>query len=315
MAVRRPRPDPPEFAVGLDPAWAEEENPASAAPAPAENAPLAPVPLSVGQRIAPRQTARPAPRSRPQTGRAVLAAVPHAGVVLFAFLPLLLPLPRASGLALATFLLVLAQIAGFVVASEMGLVAWRRIWLINLMACAVVWPVLALHTSLVRTPYVSAELGSLGPVAVTALIAGLVMLAVAVVVAVATADEPARASLLFAPVAVLVPVMLGTDQDLSQGVGLAALGEAFLVAGAVAFVAELVPGGLRPFAAPAGLAVQLVVLWVLGYRPERHVATENLAPLLSSLLLGWTILLAVVVPLMAVAVRRVLVAAGDEEWA
>ena len=313
MAVRRPRPDPPELEVGLDPAWVEEPGPT--APDPTEQASAVPVALPVRPRPASRQAARPVPRSRPETSRAILAAVPHAGVVLFAFLPILLPLPRAAGLSLATILLVLVQVGGFVVAREMGLAAWRRIWLINLMVCAVVWPVMALHTSLVRTPYVSGALGSLGPVAVTALVAGVIVLAVAVVVAVATAEEPARASLLFTPVAVLVPVMLGTDQDLSQGVALAALGEAFLVAGAVAFVAELVPGGLRSFAAPAGLTVQLVALWALGHRPERHVATENLAPLLSSLLLGWTILLAVVVPLMAVAVRRVLAAAGDEEWA
>jgi len=309
--MRRPRSEPPEVEIGLDPAWAAEETerPRLETVAAGEAAPVGAV-----ERGPRRRATRSEARGRPRASLALMSAVPHGVLAACAFLPVVMPFPRAGGLPLAAPLVLMAQLGGFLIAGEMGLAAWRRVWLVNLCVCACLWPVTALHAALAREPYVSAERGTLGPVAATALLAGVVVLAIGLVAAAAAVDEPARASVLFVPAALLVPAMLGMRQDYGQGAALTALSEVFLVAGVVVLVAGMVPRGLWAFVAAAGMAGQFVVLWVLGQRPGWDATADGIVPVVSTVLLGWTMVLAVGVPLMAVGMRRVLADADGEEW-
>ena len=107
--MRRPRSEPPEVEIGLDPAWAAEETerPRLETVAAGEAAPVGAV-----ERGPRRRATRSEARGRPRASLALMSAVPHGVLAACAFLPVVMPFPRAGGLPLAAPLVLMAQLGG-----------------------------------------------------------------------------------------------------------------------------------------------------------------------------------------------------------
>lgn len=221
-----------------------------------------------------------------------------------------LPLPTTA-VPLVPLLVVAAQVLGVGLAREMELPTWRRVWLVLLATTVVLIPLVALQTAAARVPFVAVARGSASTllwstIAVAAGIVGLALLT-----ALLSADAPDQASLLFLPVALAVPTLLGMPGIPDEG---AALRAVVLLTGAcapAAFLGWALTRGARPLVAPIALAAHLGLLWALGYGPPDGAGQGAIVPVLGTLLLVLTAIVTVFVPVAALAVRRLVRAARD----
>ena len=247
---------------------------------------------------------------RPSLAFALAMAAPHAAIVVATFLPLVDRLSQATDLPFGVIVVALIQLGGAGLARELDLPVWRRVWLINVGVCAVLLPLLAIQTDASRVPYASREWGAFSPVLWGTIGSVAVVLGLAALAAALAVEEPEEASILYAPVALLVPAVLGAPDDLGEGAALEVLAQASVVAFVACAIGWLLPVGLRPVVGPAALVVQFLLLWVLGYGADFHPTRGDLVPILSSALLAVAIVACVLVPLLAVWLRRVLRAAA-----
>lgn len=244
---------------------------------------------------------------------AIGLALPHLITAAFAGVLSRVALPGPASVPLAALGVLGIQMVGVLLAREVESPVVRRVWLVLLAMTTVVLPLVALQTSLLRVPFVSLGRGSAGSliwatVAATAAVAGLVGLA-----AVLSADAPENASLLFVPVAMLVPAVLGARGDLNEQAALAALAEATTVSGIAVALGWLLPRGARPLVAAVALGAQFLILWAVGSRPafgEDHGATVAVC---AGVLLVVTVTAAVLVPVASLATRRFARAVGAVE--
>lgn len=228
--------------------------------------------------------------------------------------PSLVDLPGpATGLPIAALLVVAVQLGGVLLARELEVPRWGRVWLLALAASAVLLPLLALHAATSRVPYVAWSRGSAGAVVWSSVGAAVALVGLVALTAAISADAPEQASLLFAPVAVLVPAVLGAPGDLDERSALAALARAFAVAAPAVFVGWLLPRGAQPLVGPLTLAAAFGGFWLLGYRPSFPPDRGDVVPILASALVVVTVLATVLVPPAALTARRVLRAAREGE--
>jgi hypothetical protein len=117
-------------------------------------------------------------------------------------------------------------------------------------------------------------------------------------------NSPQDGALVFLPVALLVPAILGAPGSLDETAALMMLGEAFLVAGAAIFVGLLAPESWRPLAGAAALGAQFVLLWLLGRGPVLGPDGGAVVPVSAAFILAFTALLTVLTPLASLFSRR-----------
>lgn len=252
---------------------------------------------------------RPQPPSRPRSlvAFALGMAAPHliTGALAAPAAFLDLPLPTTA-VPLAPLLIVLVQTISVLLARELELPTWRRVWLLLLMTTLVLMPTVALHAAAARVPFVSVGRGSASPLAWATAGAIAAVVGIALLTAVVAADAPDQASLLFLPAALVVPAVLGIPDVIDERAALSALVEVSVVAAVAAFCGWALARGARPLVAPVALAVQLGVLWALGYRPPSMLGQGAVVPILGTVLLVVTGVVTVLVPLVALLARRII---------
>jgi hypothetical protein len=252
------------------------------------------------------------PRSRASSGSAFGMATPHLITLVLAapgaFLEL--PLPTTA-LPLAPLLVVAAQAFGILLAREMELPAWRRVWLLLLTTTVVLMPLVALQASAARVPFVAVARGSAWTLVWSTVAAAVAVIALAGLAALLSADSPDQASLLFLPAALAVPTVLGIPGTPDEAAALRALVVVTGTSAVAAFVGWALTRGARPLVAPVALAAHFGLLWALGYGPPTRPEQGAVVPVLGTVLLVLTAVVTVFVPVAALAVRRLIRAARD----
>ncbi len=272
-------------------------------------------PVEEPERPAPRR-AQPVPARRTpflaDSARRVvlgLAAVPAITGILaliFANIPAL----SGSG-ALPVGLLLLAGVhtVGYLITRGEDSAALARAWLVGLVVVVGVLPLLALQQALLREPYVAVSRGTASPAIAATAVVVLVLFVVAGWCAVSSWPAPEEASLVFMPVALLVPGVIGIRGALGQKSALEVLAEASLLAAGATIIAWSMPRGGRPMVAPIALAAQFIALWIAGRGPSFQPTSGRIVPALYTVMLIVTVVLTVSVPLLAVWVRRLVMKA------
>ncbi|MBA3414507.1 MAG: hypothetical protein H0U10_04685 [Chloroflexia bacterium] len=255
----------------------------------------------------PARSRRPSePVGPPGLASAVVAAAPLLLTALFAAggASGVLPLPE-TGLPVATLGVVALQIAGGILARELELDRWRRLWSMALACTAMLLPSLALQAALSRTPFVSWSSGSAGALVWVTLGSLVLLTGMWVWTATVSTDEPERAALVWLPAALLVPAVLSTPvTDIDETAGLLALAIACALAGAGVLLGELSPPPtLLPIAIVA-LVAEFAFLVLLGRLPALPPDQGRVVPALGVLLLLTAVAMLLAAPLAASAARR-----------
>lgn len=223
------------------------------------------------------------------------------------------PLSGPASAPVAVLLVVLLQALGYLATRATELDPLPRIWLANLGAFGGVLPLLALLSILGGIPYVSVDSDSAWPFLLVGGAVGVGLVATALLAAVLTWESPEEASLLFAPCALLVPVVLGGSAEALPG-GAARLVALVALAAAVAVgIGWLLPRGGRLVVGPVALGAELAFLIFIGRRPEPPETVGRVVPMVFIAVLVVAIVLTVAVPLIAVWLRRVAGAAQAVE--
>ena len=244
-------------------------------------------------------------RERPSWPGALAVAFPDAVTACGAAVPAMVePLRRPGALPFVIIALVLLHVGGYALSRALGLEVWRRIWLVNLLVGAALVPALTVQSTLLRMPYVSLERGSAGPAILASIAVAAVMLLIVGVVAASAWTAPEDASLLFLPVALVVPIVLGLPTDRSELRALQALALSFGLAALMTALAHLFPRGSRSLFGPIGMAIVLVVLTAIDRGPAYHATSVGVASLTTRLFLGAAILFLAAVPLLALWTRQ-----------
>lgn len=241
-------------------------------------------------------------------------AVPHAAMALVAVVPWFGRLERVTGLPVAMIAAVAVQTLGVGLAREFDLPLWRRVWVINLLICTVLFPLLTLQTTSSRVSPTSREWGGLSPMWWASIGVLIAIVAIMFLVGVLSTDDPEDASVFFVPVALIVPAVLGAPGDLGEQDALSTLAEVYLVSLVACAVGWMIPRGPRVLVGPVALATQFVVLWILGYGASFPSGRDPLVGWISSAILVVTTLSTVFVPLLSLWFRRIWRLASRPGW-
>ena len=266
-----------------------------------------PEPEAKTRRLRPQVGERDADRPLPALTIAATRAIPAllaAGVAIVgtvgsAWVP-------TSDLPVVLIFVVVVQLAGYWVSRLGDLWAWGRTFLANAGIVLVLLPLLAIQTSATRTPYVSTEFGTARPAVIATVAAAAAIFGFAISAVVMAWETPEDASLLFLPAGLLVPVLLGSGFAVGEGEITRWVAGVFLLTASATFLALIMPVGLRALVGPVGLGVFFAVLLALGRRPTREPTSDDVVRILDGCLVAAAIVLTVVVPIVALGVRRVM---------
>lgn len=236
----------------------------------------------------------------------VAAAIPLAVTALLAVIGAsgTLPLPT-RGIPVATLVAVAIQIGGIILARELELERWRRLWWMALACTTMVLPALTLQAAISRTPFVSWSSGAAGPLLWVTLGCLVLLTALWLWTAMVSVDEPAAAALVWLPAALLVPAMLSTPSStIDERSGLIALAIATGLSAAAVLLGEISPpSSLLPIAATAYSAA-MIVLWLLGRTPSFPPDQGRIVVAAGTLLLLVSIASLVAVPAASLMVQK-----------
>jgi hypothetical protein len=242
------------------------------------------------------------------SGRSVdllqLAIAPAVTAILAMALWILTPLPGAGPSPAPLFLIALVQLLAIMATREDRPAPVHRPWLTHLAATVGLLPLMAIQVSLVREPYVALGHGS----ALPAVIATIVAIGFAIVLAMTTTirfwRQPDQASLVFLPVALIIPAAIGQRDPISISTALVILALAMGIGSLATAAAAPLPLGMRLLVPPIALALEIGVLWATGRGPVFHPTSGGIVRLLYISMLFSSIILLVVVPVLAVGLRR-----------
>jgi hypothetical protein len=163
---------------------------------------------------------------------------------------------------------------------------------------------MALQAAFAREPFVSFGRGSAAGLIWMTMAALVALIAAFAVACGLGAAAPADGSLLFVPVAAIVPAIAAAPLELNEQDALGALIVAMVVAGVAIGFGESLPNGYRPPVGALALGGEFVVLWALRRSP--HFAPDHgaIVPTLAALLLAATVVALVLAPLGALTARR-----------
>lgn len=143
----------------------------------------------------------------------------------------------------------------------------RPYWQLVLAVVLVEMPVVALHSSALRAPFVALGRGSAGPLIWMTMASLLALLGMWVYGLLQQRDPAENAPLLLLLAALIVPAVLGAGSELDETASLAMFGESALLAGVAVFLALLGPAGWRPLIAIGTYVLQFAALWIVGREP------------------------------------------------
>lgn len=257
----------------------------------------------------PSPTVRPPVRRTPQPGRdrSILGiAVTHGVTAVLAFGASLVGfLSGPTGWPKGIILLVVLLFAGVVLSNDGGATLFSRGWVANIVTAVAAMPLTALTVALARQPHVSLQAGSAWSAILLALVLTLVLISTGLAFGIWSSDGPDESGLLILPVALIVPAMIGIRGEIDQAAALQALAAASMIACIAAIMSWSVAPGLRAFAPPLALGLEVVVLWLAGRGPSFEDTSGQVVPLLYSVLFAMTVLVVVGTSIVAIIVRQI----------
>ena len=240
-------------------------------------------------------------RKREQLYLAISPAVTGFVALLLWFLS---PLPGAGSMPLAFIVLATIQVIGYLVTRDDRPDALAKPWTIHLAAAIGLLPLLAIQVALIREPYVSIDSGSSMPAVLATGLVVFFTFVLAVVSAVRFWTRPDQASLVFLPVALLIPQAVGERSEIGVGQALSILAMAMLLGAAATVVSSYVGIGIRLLIPPVVLATEIMLLWMAGRGPVFHSTSGGIVRFLYIMMLAAAVILVVTVPIFAVWLRR-----------
>lgn len=243
--------------------------------------------------------------SQPGRDRSILGiAVTHAVTAIIAFGASMLGiLSGPVGWPKGIILLVICLFAGVVLSQDGGATLFTRGWVANIVTTIAVMPLTALVVTLARQPHVSLAAGSAWSAILLALVLMLVLIATGLAFGIWAADSPDESGLLILPVALIVPAMIGVRGEIDQAAALQALAGAAMIAAIAAIMSWSIAPGLRAFAPPVALGLEVIVLWLAGRGPSFENTSGQVVPMLYSLLFALTVLVVVGTSIIAIIVK------------
>jgi hypothetical protein len=221
-------------------------------------------------------------------------------------------------LPLAIFAILGIQIVCYLITRNEAPTGMRMAWIIGAIETAVILPVVSLQTMIAREPYVSQSMGSAGPVLVATLVVAFVLIGVAVYVAAVSWQHPEEAGLVFMPLALLTPAVIGARNDVLEESAVRALAQASLLAAGATVIAWSLSKKMRPFVPAVALGLQFIALWVTGHGPSFARTSDEVVPFMYGALLALTVVLIVGVSILSLFFRRMIIAAEvmetGQEW-
>jgi hypothetical protein len=228
---------------------------------------------------------------------------------------LLIAMPE---LPLAIFFILGVQIVGYLLTRYEAPTGMRMAWIVGAIETAVILPVVALQTMIAREPYVSQSMGSAGPVLVATLVVAFVLIGVALYVAAVSWQHPEEAGLVFMPLALLTPAVIGARNDVLEESAVRALAQASLLAAGATVIAWALPRKMRPFVPAVALGLQFIALWATGHGPSFARTSDEVVPFMYGVLLVLVVVLVVCVSILSLFFRRMIIAADvmetGQEW-
>jgi hypothetical protein len=214
------------------------------------------------------------------------------------------PLPGAGSIPLAFIILAAIQVIGHLVTRDDRPAALAKPWTIHLAAAIGLLPMLAIQVALIREPYVSIDSGSSMPAVLTTMLVIFFTVVLALVSTIRFWTRPDQASLVFLPVALLIPQAVGDRTEIGIGQALGILAVAMLLGGFATIASSYVGMGVRLLIPPVVLGIEILLLWIAGRGPVFHTTSGGIVRLLYILMLATAVLLVVSVPIFAVWLRR-----------
>lgn len=214
------------------------------------------------------------------------------------------PLPGAGSIPLAFIILATIQVIGHLVTRDDQPDALAKPWTIHLAAAIGLLPMLAIQVSLIREPYVSIDSGSSLPAVLATILVIFFTVVLALVSTVRFWTRPDQASLVFLPVALLIPQAVGERTEIGIGQALGILALAMLLGGIATIASSYVGMGVRLLIPPIVLGIEVMLLWMAGRGPVFHTTSGGIVRLLYILMLATAVVLVVCVPIFAVWLRR-----------
>lgn len=214
---------------------------------------------------------------------------------------------------MAIFAILAVQVGGYFLTRGEAPLGMRMAWIVGAIETAVILPVVALQTIIAREPYVSQSMGSAGPVLVATAIVALVQIGLAVFIAASSWEHPEEAGLIFLPLALLVPAVIGARHEILEENAVRALAQASLLAAGATVIAWALPRSSRPFVPAAALALQFLALWLSGHGPSFARTSDEVVPFMYASLLVLTVILTVGVSILSLYSRRIILDAEMTE--
>lgn len=244
------------------------------------------------------------PRVDRKREQLLLAISPTVTGLLALLLWFVSPLPGAGSLPLAFVILATVQVIGYLVSRDDRPASLSMPWTIHLAATVGLLPMLAIQVALIREPYVSIESGSALPAFLATLLVIFFTFALAAVSASRFWMRPDQASLVFLPVALLIPQAVGQRSQIGVSEALSILAMAMLLGAIATVVSSGMGTGVRLLVPPVVLAIQIMILWIAGRGPVFHPTSGGVVRVLYIMMLATAVVLVVCVPIMSVWLRR-----------
>jgi hypothetical protein len=175
----------------------------------------------------------------------------------------------------------------------------------NVVVMTVVLPFLALQISAVRVPYVSSELGTATPAIIATTAAVAAVIGAAVLAVAMSWDGPDSAALLFAPVALFVPEMLGAPLNPAITEIVDRIVEVFALMVVLTVAVSVLPQIAKLVAPSVVLGLMFLGLWLVDRGPTWRQSSGDVVRVLDGALLVVSVVLMVAVPVIAIGARRV----------
>lgn len=205
---------------------------------------------------------------------------------------------------LAFVMLATVQVIGYLVTRDDRPAALALPWTIHLAATVGLLPMLAIQVALIREPYVSIESGSALPAFLATMLVIFFTCALALVSAARFWTRPDQASLVFLPVALLIPQAVGQRAQIGVSEALGILAMAMILGAIATAVSSGMGTGVRLLVPPVVLAVQIMILWMADRGPVFHPTSGGIVRVLYILMLATAVVLVVSVPIISVWLSR-----------
>lgn len=223
------------------------------------------------------------------------------------------PLNSSAGLPLALLLISTVQAVTYLIMRRSEVAIMSRSWLIALLMTVGLLPLLALQSDLLREPYTSADRGGTAPVLLATGTTLLFLVVVAVWSLIAHATTSELSSIVFLPLALLVPAALGVQSTIEQRAALEVVGETALFAAGATLLAWSMPRGARLIVPPIAFLIQFIALWTAGRGPTFPETSGALVDVLYWLTMFVTGAITLTLPIAASWLRRTIARVEEED--